>query len=44
MVASEYEKIFGILDLVSKQEADNLERLFTPVDIIPEEKIVGLEI
>ena len=41
MVTSQDEKVFGILDLVCEQEADGLQRLFTPVDVVAKEEIVG---
>jgi hypothetical protein len=34
MVATQDEEVFGVLDLVCKEEADGLERLLSSVDII----------
>ena len=41
MVASEDEEVFGVLDLVCKQEADGLERLLATVDVVTKEEVVG---
>jgi len=41
VVSAEQEEILGILDLVSEKEADGLERLLTPVHVVPEEEVVG---
>jgi len=40
VVAPEDEKVFGVLDLVGEEETDSLERLFPPIDVVAEEKIV----
>jgi len=40
VVAAEQEKVLGVLDFVRQQKADGLERLFTAVDVIAEEKVV----
>ena len=42
VVAAEDKEVFRVLDLVREQEADRLERLLAPVDIIAEEEVVGL--
>jgi len=34
MVSSQNEEVFGVFDLVCKEEADGLERLLATVDII----------
>ena len=42
MVATEDEKVLGVLDLVCEQEADDLEGLLAAVDIVAQEEVVGL--
>jgi hypothetical protein len=42
VVSAENEEVFGVLDLVGEEEADGLERLLTSVDVVAEEKVVGL--
>lgn len=42
VVATENEKVLGILDLVGEQEADDLKGLLAAVDIVAQEEIVGL--
>jgi hypothetical protein len=42
VVATQNEEVFGVLDLVSEQEADSLERLLATVDVVTEEEVVGL--
>lgn len=42
MIASEQEKVLGILDLIGEHEADGLNGLFSPVDVVPQEEVVGL--
>jgi hypothetical protein len=42
VVAAEQEKVLGILDLVGEEQADGLEALLAPVDVVAEEKVVGL--
>lgn len=42
VVAAEDEEVLGVLDLVREQEADGLERLLATVDVVTEEKVVGL--
>ena len=42
MVASEHEKILWIFDLVSKHKTDGLDRLFSTVDVISQEEIIGV--
>lgn len=41
VVATEDEEVFGVLDLVCQQETDGLQRLFTTIDVIAQEQIVG---
>jgi len=41
VIAAEDEKVFGIFDLVGEQEADGFERLFTTIDVVTKEEIVG---
>lgn len=42
MVAPQQEKVFGILDLVGKEQTDHFERLFSAIHIVSQEQIVGL--
>jgi hypothetical protein len=42
VVATQNEEVLGVLDLVREEQADGLERLLTTVDVIAEEKVVGL--
>lgn len=42
VVSTQNEEVLRVLDLVGKEEADGLERLLATVDVITEEKIVGL--
>ena len=41
MIATKNKEIFRILDLVRKKQADGLERLFTSINIVAKEQIVG---
>lgn len=40
MIASQQEKVLGVLDLVGEQEADCLKRLPAAIDIVSKEQIV----
>ena len=42
VVAAKDEEVFGILDLVREEEADDLEGLLAAVDVVAEEEVVGL--
>jgi hypothetical protein len=42
VVAAENEEVFGIFDLVRKQQADGLEGLLATVDIVSKEEVVCL--
>ena len=42
MIAAEHEEVLGILDFVGKHKADGLDGLFSPVDVVAEEEIVGV--
>ena len=42
VVAAEDEEVFGIFDLVRKQQADGLERLLATVDIVSKEQVICL--
>lgn len=42
VVSPEDEEVFWILDFVSKEKADNLDRLLSAVYVVPEEEVVGL--
>jgi len=35
VVAAQHEEVLGVLDLVSQKEADSLQALLPPVDIVP---------
>jgi hypothetical protein len=41
VVAAENEKVFGVLDLVCKEQADGLETLLATIHIVTEEEIIG---
>ena len=41
MVSTKDEEVFRVLDLVCEKETDGFEGLFTPVDIVTEEEIIG---
>lgn len=43
VITSQEEKVFWVLDLVGKEQTDHLQRLFTTVNIIAKEEIVGLK-
>lgn len=40
MIAAQQEEIFGVLYLVAQQQAYSLDRLLSPVDIVPQEQVV----
>lgn len=42
VVTAENEEVFGVFDLVRKQQADGLERLLATVDIVTKEEVVCL--
>lgn len=42
MVAPQQKEVLGILDLVRKQQAHGLNRLFSTVDVVPQEEVVGI--
>ncbi len=42
MVSSEDEEIFGVLDLVGQKQTDGLQGLFSSIDVVTEEEVVGL--
>lgn len=42
VVTTQNEEVLGVLDLVREEQADSLERLLTTVDVVTEEKVVGL--
>ena len=42
VVSTKNEKVFGVLDLVSQQQADCLQRLLATIHVVAEEQIVGL--
>ncbi len=37
VVASKQEEVLRVLDLISEQQADGLERLLSPVDVVAQE-------
>jgi hypothetical protein len=42
VVATQQEKVLGVLDFVGKEETDHLERLLSAIDIVTQEQVVGL--
>ena len=42
MVSPEQEEVLRVLDLVGQQEADGLQALLPPVDVVAQEEVVGL--
>lgn len=42
VVTSEDEEVFGVLDLVGKEQADGLKGLLASIDVVTEEEVVGL--
>ena len=42
MVPSQQEEILGMLDLVGQQQADALNRLFSSINIVAQEEVVGI--
>ena len=42
MVSPEQEKVPGVFDLVGEQQANSLEGKFASIDIVAQEKIVGI--
>lgn len=42
VVATKDEEVFGVFDLVCEEKADSLQRLLATVDVVSEEKVVGL--
>ena len=42
MIAAQHEEVLGILDLIRQQQTNGLEALLPPIDVIPQEDVVGL--
>lgn len=42
MVAPQQEEVLGVLDLVSEQQADGLQRLLAPVHIVSQKQVIAL--
>ena len=42
VVSTEQEKVLGILYFVAKQKANSLDRLFSAINVVTQEEIVGL--
>ena len=42
MVAPQEEKVLRVLDLVGQKQTYALNRLFSTVDIVPQEKVVSV--
>lgn len=42
VVTTQDEEVLGVLDLVGEKQTDGLERLLATVDVVTEEKVVGL--
>lgn len=41
VVATKNKEVLWVLDLVCEEQADGLERLFSSIDIVSEEEVVG---
>lgn len=41
MVPPKHEEVLGVLNLVAEEEADCFEGLFTAVNVVAEEDVVG---
>ena len=41
MIASQDEEVFGIFDLVCKEEADSFQRLLSSVYVVAEKQVIG---
>ena len=41
MISAQYKKVFGVFDLISKQEGHHLQRLLATVNVIAEKEVVG---
>ena len=42
MVASEHEEVLRVFDFVGEHEADGFDRLFSSVNIVAKEEVVGI--
>lgn len=42
VISSEDEKVFGVLDFVGEEKAYDFDGLFSAVDVVSQEEIVGL--
>lgn len=42
MVAPQQEEVARVLDLVGQQQADHFQGELAPVDVVPQEQVVGL--
>ena len=42
MVSPEEEEVLWVLDLVCEEQADGLQQLLAPVDVVAQEQVVGL--
>lgn len=42
MIASQQKEVFRVLDLVSEEKTDGLQGLLSSVDIVTQEKVVGI--
>ena len=42
MISSQQKEVLRVLDLVAEQQADRFDGLFSTVDVIAKEKVVGL--
>jgi hypothetical protein len=42
VVSTQDEEVLGVLDLVGKEKTNSLKRLLSTVDVVTEEKVVGL--
>ena len=42
MITSEQKEVLRVLDLVAEKQADRFDGLFSPVNVVTKEQIVGL--
>lgn len=42
VITAEDEEVFGVLDLVSQEEADGLQRLLATVHVVPKKEVICL--
>lgn len=42
MIASEHEEIIWVFDLIGHKQHEGLERILSPINIVPKEEIIGI--